>query len=165
MYFSPKQKSEFTALKGKFLSRIGANDEAERAFSHATQLEMNHHEAWTSWGQFYDKLFREKPTDVVMACRVVDCYIQAAKLLPPSRARKLISRILWLLSCDSSDGKISSNLGNYLIKNELVLPQWLPFVPQMIQALSYPEMDVICNVLLRIGQTQPQVALFLLSIL
>ena len=59
------------------------------------------------WGFYNDQMFKEEPQDMERAAAAVSCYLEAAGLYKNAKSRKLLSRILWLLSVDTNENGVS----------------------------------------------------------
>jgi transformation/transcription domain-associated protein len=154
MYFGTQQKAEFFTLKGMFLAKLKLNEEANQAFATAIQIDLTLPKAWAEWGQYSDRLFQEDAADVTKAGNAVSCYLQAAGLFKNGRARKMLSRVLWLLSLDDAQGTISSAFDSY--KGEVPTWYWISFIPQLLTSLSHKEARHARQVLIKIAKTFPQ---------
>ncbi|ORY74856.1 FAT domain-domain-containing protein, partial [Protomyces lactucae-debilis] len=154
MYFGTQQKAEFFTLKGMFLAKLKLNEEANQAFATAIQIDLTLPKAWAEWGQYSDRLFQEDAADVTKAGNAVSCYLQAAGLFKNGRARKMLSRVLWLLSLDDAQGTISSAFDSY--KGEVPTWYWISFIPQLLTSLSHKEARHARQVLIKIAKAFPQ---------
>ena len=155
MYFNGPQKAEFFTLKGMFLAKLHLHDEANQTFNLAVSMDMSFPKAWAEWGEYHDRMFKENPADLTIAANAVSCYLQAAGLYKSAKVRKLLVRILWLLSLDDSAGTISKAFDNY--KGEIPTWYWITFVPQLLLTLSQREARYVRVILLKIAKTYPQV--------
>lgn len=158
MFFAAPQKAEFFTLKGMFMAKLGLNEEANHAFATAIQMDLNLAKAWTEWGRYNDRMFRDKPTDIFSAGNAVSCYLQAAGLYKNSKVRKLLIRVLWLLSCDDASGTVSQAFEGY--KGEAPIWYWITFIPQLLQSLSHREAKYARRLLMQIAKTFPQVSIY-----
>lgn len=154
MYFGTQQKAEFFTLKGMFLAKLKLNEEANQAFATAIQIDLTLPKAWAEWGQYSDQLFQEDPSELTKAGNAVSCYLQAAGLYKNGRARNMLSRVLWLLSLDNSEGTIASAFDSY--KGEVPTWYWITFIPQLLTSLSHKEARHARQILIRIAKTFPQ---------
>ncbi|GJN92776.1 hypothetical protein Rhopal_005814-T1 [Rhodotorula paludigena] len=158
MYFNGPQKAEFFTLKGMFLAKLHLHDEANQTFNLAVSMDMSFPKAWAEWGEYHDRMFKENPTDLNIAANAVSCYLQAAGLYKNAKVRKLLVRILWLLSLDDAAGTISKAFDNY--KGEIPTWYWITFVPQLLLTLSQREARYVRVILLKIAKTYPQALFF-----
>ncbi|KAL4999408.1 hypothetical protein BDV10DRAFT_193620 [Aspergillus recurvatus] len=126
-YFGAQQKAEFYTLKGMFLAKLNHVNEANEAFG-----------AWSEWGQYSDQRFKNDPSD----------YELASNANPKSR--KLLSRILWLLSLDNDEGAVATAFENF--KGDTPL----------LTSLSHREARLCKAVLVKIAKLYPQALFFLL---
>ncbi|KAJ8604234.1 hypothetical protein MRB53_041886 [Persea americana] len=154
MYFGTQQKAEFFTLKGMFLAKLKLNEDANQAFATAIQIDLTLPKAWAEWGQYSDRLFQEDSTELTKAGNAVSCYLQAAGLYKNGRARSMLSRVLWLLSLDDTEGTIASAFDSY--KGEVPTWYWVTFIPQLLTSLSHKEARHARQVLIRIAKTFPQ---------
>lgn len=154
VYFATQQKAEFFTLKGMFLAKLKAQDEANQAFATAVQIDLNLAKAWAEWGHFNDRRSKENPTEMVFANNAISCYLQAAGLYKNGKARKLLCRILWLISLDDSTGTLSSAFESY--RGEVPVWYWITFIPQLLTSLSHKEAKLVRQILIRIAKTYPQ---------
>ncbi|GAA5967961.1 hypothetical protein JCM21900_003879 [Sporobolomyces salmonicolor] len=158
MYFNGPQKAEFFTLKGMFLAKLHLHDEANQTFNLAVSMDMTFAKAWAEWGEYQDRMFKENPTDLNIAANAVSCYLQAAGLYKNAKVRKLLVRILWLLSLDDANGTISKAFDNY--KGEVPTWYWITFIPQLLLALSQREARYVRVILLKIAKAYPQALFF-----
>nr|OQO29722.1 hypothetical protein B0A51_03481 [Rachicladosporium sp. CCFEE 5018] len=155
-YFGQNQKAEFYTLKGMFLSRLDQKGEAHDAFGTALFFDIKLPKAWAEWGRYSDQLFKESPGDLELAGNALSCYLEAAGQYKSAKSRKLLSRILWLLSLDDSDGTLAKNYANF--KGETPLWYWVTFIPQLLNNLSRSEgeANIAHEILTKLAKTYPQ---------
>ena len=154
MFFAAAQKAEFFSLKGMFLNKLGLGDEANQAFATAIQMDLNLPKSWTEWGRYSDRLFREKPTAMHLAANAISCYLQAAGLYKNAKSRKILVRILWLLSCDDGHGTLWQACDNF--NGETPIWYWITFIPQLLQLLSMKDARFVRKLLMQIAKSFPQ---------
>lgn len=160
MFFAAPQKAEFFTLKGMFMARLGLNDDANHAFATAIQMDLNLAKAWTEWGRYNDRLFRDRPTELSAAGNAVSCYLQAAGLYKNAKVRKVLIRVLWLLSCDDNKGTVWQAFEAF--KGDAPIWYWITFIPQLLQSLSHKEAKFARKMLMSIAKTFPQSLYFYL---
>lgn len=153
-YFTNTQKAEFFTLKGMFFAKLNFDSEAERAFSLAVQIDLYLPKAWAEWGYFSDRSYQKDPKDIKNACSALSSYLQAAGLYKNGKTRKLLSRILWLISIEDDSGNIASTFENY--KGEVPVWYWITFIPQLLTALSHKEGKFAHKILIKISRAYPQ---------
>lgn len=154
VYFATQQKAEFFTLKGVFLSKLNQKEEANKAFATSVQIDLNLPKAWAEWGVFNDKRYKENPNDLVYANNAISCYLQAAGLYKNGKTRKLLARILWLISLDDESGTLAQAFENF--KGEVPVWYWITFIPQLLTSLSYKEAKLSRQILIRIAKSFPQ---------
>lgn len=154
VYFAAQQKAEFFTLKGVFLSKLNQKEEANKAFATSVQIDLNLPKAWAEWGVFNDKRYKENPNDLVYANNAISCYLQAAGLYKNGKTRKLLARILWLISLDDASGTLAQAFENF--KGEVPVWYWITFIPQLLTSLSYKEAKLSRQILIRIAKSFPQ---------
>lgn len=159
-YFSSPQKAEFYTLKGMFLAKLDHTNEANEAFGVSLYYDLRLPKAWAEWGQYSDQRFKAEPADMELASNALNCYLEAAGLYKNSKSRKLISRILWLLSLDDEEGKLASAFENF--KGDTPVWYWIAFIPQLLTCLSHREARLCKAVLGKIAKLYPQSLFFLL---
>ncbi|KAI5310276.1 hypothetical protein KEM55_009131, partial [Ascosphaera atra] len=159
-YFSPAQKAEFYTLKGMFLSKLGRTTETDDAFGVALFFDIRSARAWSEWAQFNDQCFKADPNNMELARNAMSCYLEAAGLYKSHKSRKILSRILWLLTLDDKEGTISSIFENF--GGETPVWYWITFIPQLLTGLSQREARLCKAVLGRIAKVFPQSLFFLL---
>lgn len=155
MYFNPGQKAEFFTLKGMFLAKLHLHEEATQTFNLAVSMDMSFPKAWAEWGEYHDRMFKENPHDLNIAANAVSCYLQAAGLYKSAKVRKLLVRILWLLSLDDASGTVAKAFDSY--KGDVPTWYWITFIPQLLLALSQREARYARIILMKIAKTFPQV--------
>lgn len=159
-YFGAQQKAEFYTLKGMFLAKLNHTNEANEAFGVALYYDLRLAKAWAEWGQYSDQRFKADPSDMELASNAVSCYLEAAGLYKSAKSRKLLSRILWLLSLDNEEGKIAAAFENF--KGDTPVWYWITFIPQLLTSLSHREARLSKAVLVKIAKLYPQSLFFLL---
>ena len=155
-YFGQQQKAEFYTLKGMFLSKLNQKDEAHDAFGTALFFDIKLPKAWAEWGRYSDYLFKEDPSNIELASNSMSCYLEAAGQYKSSKSRKLLSRILWLLSLDDAEGTLAKTYGNF--KGDQPLWYWVTFIPQLLNNLSRTEgeANIAQQILTSLAKTYPQ---------
>lgn len=159
-YFGPQQKAEFFTLKGMFLAKLNHKDEANDAFGTALYYDIRLPKAWAEWGYYNDSMFKAEPDNIERASAAVSCYLEAASLFKNAKSRKLLSRVLWLLSIDGPDGRICQAFEEF--KGETPVWYWITFIPQLLTSLSHREARVSRAILVKIAKIYPQALYFLL---
>ncbi|KAJ5908627.1 PIK-related kinase FATC [Penicillium taxi] len=159
-YFGPQQKAEFYTLKGMFLAKLDHVNEANEAFGVALFYDLRLAKAWSEWGQYSDQRFKSDFSDYELASNAVSCYLEAAGLYKSAKSRKLLSRILWLLSLDNDEGQIAKSFEEF--KGDTPVWYWITFIPQLLTSLSHREARLCKAVLVKIAKLYPQALFFLL---
>ena len=154
VYFATQQKAEFFTLKGMFLNKLNQTEEANKAFATSVQIDLNLPKAWAEWGKFNDRRFKESPNDVVYANNAISCYLQAAGLYKNGKARRLLARVLWLISLDDGSGAMVLAFESF--RGEVPVWYWITFIPQLLASLSYKEAKLVRQILIRISKSFPQ---------
>ncbi|KAI0464209.1 hypothetical protein LJB42_001813 [Komagataella kurtzmanii] len=154
VYFATQQKAEFFTLKGMFLAKLNAKDEANQAFATAVQIDLNLPKAWAEWGFFNDRRFKENPEEIFHAKNAISCYLQAAGLYKDGKTRKLLCRILWLISLDDASGSLAKTFEDH--HGESPVWYWITFVPQLLTSLSHKEAKIVRHILIQIAKSYPQ---------
>ena len=157
-YFSASQKAEFYTLKGMFLEKLKENTDADGAFGTALYFDITAAKAWAEWGYFNERKFKEDPNDLNAARQALTSYLQAVGSYKSHKCRKLISRILWLLTLDNNEGVIASGFDDY--KGETPVWYWITFIPQLLSGLGYKEAPRLLQILLKIARSFPQALYF-----
>lgn len=157
-YFGPNQKAEFYTLKGMFLEKLGSREEAAEAYGMALFFDIKLPKAWAEWGYYNDRLFKENPNDYQYARNALSCYLEAAGLFKNAKSRKLLTRILWLLSLDDAEGSLSAQFDDY--KGETPVWYWITFIPQLLTGLGHKEASKAQGILSKIAKAYPQALYF-----
>ena len=157
-YFGQQQKAEFFTLKGMFLAKLKRNDEANDAFGTALWYDIRLPKAWAEWGRYNDSMFKVEPDNMERAAAAVSCYLEAAGLFKNAKSRKLLSRILWLLSVDNSENRVSQAFEEF--KGDTPVWYWITFVPQLLTSLNHREARLARNILIKIAKIYPQALYF-----
>ncbi|KAI1475863.1 hypothetical protein F4774DRAFT_269598 [Daldinia eschscholtzii] len=153
-YFNNQQKAEFFTLKGMFLEKLNQKEDADAAYGTALYYDIGKAKAWAEWGYFNDRKFKEDPTDLNSARQALTSYLQAIGSYKSGKARKLIARILWLLSLDDSNGTIAAGFDDY--KGETPVWYWITFIPQLLTGMAHKEAPKVHAILLKIAKAYPQ---------
>ncbi|KAL8839523.1 MAG: hypothetical protein Q9176_004384 [Flavoplaca citrina] len=159
-YFGQQQKAEFFTLKGMFLDKLDHKLEANDAFGTALYYDIRLPKAWAEWGFYNDQMFKAEPHNMERASAAVSCYLEAAGLYKNSKSRKLLSRILWLLSVDTAENRISQAFEDF--KGDTPVWYWITFIPQLLTSLSHREAKLSRSILVKIAKSYPQALFFLL---
>ncbi|KAM7198003.1 hypothetical protein V8F33_005270 [Rhypophila sp. PSN 637] len=157
-YFSSPQKAEFYTLKGMFLEKLKNKEEADSAYGTALYFDITAAKAWAEWGYFNDRKFKEDPSDLGAAKQALTSYLQAASSYKNHKSRKLIARILWLLSLDDANGTIASGFDDF--KGETPIWYWITYIPQLLTGLGHKEAPRVQAILLKIAKSYPQALYF-----
>lgn len=155
-FFSGPQKAEFFTLKAMFFAKLDRADEATQTFSSAITLDMGFAKAWAQWGEYHDNLFKRNSNNLTHAADAVSCYLQAAGLYKNAKVRKLLVRILWLLSLDDVQGTVAKSFDTF--KGDVPTWYWVSFIPQLLQSLSHREAKYARIILMKIARAFPQVS-------
>lgn len=161
MYFVTQQKAEFYTLKGMFLAKLKQDDEANSAFATAVQIDLSLAKAWAEWGHYNDRKFKESNGDLTLACHAVGCYLQAASLFKNGKTRKVLARVLWLMSLDDEQGVVAKAWAGF--KGEVPVWYWITFLPQLLTSLSHREARNARDILIRVAKMYPQVVFLIRS--
>ncbi|KAK9475364.1 uncharacterized protein V1510DRAFT_427714 [Dipodascopsis tothii] len=153
VYFGAQQKAEFFTLKGMFLAKLDMLEDANQAFATAVQIDLNLPKAWAEWGYYNDHRFKSEK-DIVHAGHAISCYLQAAALYKNGKARKLLGRILWLISLDDSTNTLAHTFDNY--RGEVPVWYWITYIPQLLTSLSHKEARLARKILIKIAKSYPQ---------
>lgn len=155
-YFGPQQKAEFYTLKGMFLSKLNQKEDATDAFGTALFFDIKLPKAWAEWGRYSDNLFKEEPTNLEHAGNALSCYLEASGQYKSAKSRKLLSRILWLLSLDDADGSLAKKYMEF--KGDHPWWYWVTFIPQLLTNLARTETeaDIAHSILNSLAKTYPQ---------
>ncbi|KAL8725777.1 MAG: hypothetical protein Q9166_007142 [cf. Caloplaca sp. 2 TL-2023] len=159
-YFGQQQKAEFFTLKGMFLDKLNHKEEANDAFGTALYYDIRLPKAWAEWGFYNDQMFKAEPQNMERASAAVSCYLEAAGLYKNAKSRKLLSRILWLLSVDTAENRISQAFEEF--KGDTPVWYWITFIPQLLTSLSHREAKLSRSILIKIAKGYPQALFFLL---
>ncbi|KAG5959424.1 hypothetical protein E4U57_000715 [Claviceps arundinis] len=157
-YFNPQQKAEFYTLKGMFLEKLNQKEEADSAYGTALYFDIGAAKAWAEWGYFNDRKFRDDASDLNAARQALTSYLQAAGSYKSAKSRKLLARILWLLSLDDSKGTIAMGFDDF--KGETPVWYWITFIPQLLTGLGHKEAPRMYQILLSIAKSYPQALYF-----
>lgn len=123
-FFSKEMTAEFYALKGLLLAQIGKSDEANKAFSAATQMHDTLIKAWALWGDYLEHIFTRGTRQMSLGVSAMTCFLHACRHQNESKSRKYLAKVLWLLSYDDSNCLMDA-LDKYAVG---VPPlQWLPW--------------------------------------
>ncbi|KAF2455722.1 hypothetical protein BDY21DRAFT_71272 [Lineolata rhizophorae] len=157
-YFGQNQKAEFYTLKGMFLNKLGQKNEANDAFGSALYFDIKLPKAWAEWGHYNDALFKEDPGNLEKASSAISCYLEAASQYKNAKSRKLLGRILWLLSLDNSEHVLSNAFEEF--KGDTPIWYWITYIPQLLTSLSRPEAHIAREILSKIAKNYPQALYF-----
>ena len=153
-YFGAQQKAEFYTLKGMFLAKLGQRTEANEAFGSALFFELKLPKAWAEWGRYNDMLFKEDPTSLDKAEAALSCYLEAASQFKNAKSRKLLGRVLWLLSLDNPERRLAEKFEEF--KGDTPAWYWITYIPQLLNSLSRPEAPIARQILGKLAKTYPQ---------
>lgn len=153
-YFGAQQKAEFYTLKGMFLAKLGQKNDANDAFGSALYFDIKLPKAWAEWGRYNDNLFKEDPSNLEKAAAAISCYLEAASQFKSAKSRKLLGRVLWLLSLDNSEHTLAKTYESF--KADTPAWYWITYIPQLLNSLSRPEAPIARQVLGKLAKTYPQ---------
>lgn len=147
-YFSREMTAEFSALKGLLLARSGSSDEANKAFSAATQMNDSLVKAWALWGEYLEQIFT-KERQMHYGTSAIICFLQACRSQTEYKSRKYVAKILWLLSYDDKCNTLMDAIDKYSIG--IQSSHWLPWISQLLCCLVQYEGTVILNLLSQVN--------------
>ncbi|OAL46795.1 hypothetical protein IQ07DRAFT_682920 [Pyrenochaeta sp. DS3sAY3a] len=153
-YFGPQQKAEFYTLKGMFLAKLGQKNEAGEAFGTALYFDIKLPKAWAEWGRYNDMLFKEEPQNLERAEAALSCYLEAASQFKNAKSRKLLGRVLWLLSLDNPERKLAEKFEEF--KGDTPAWYWITYIPQLLNSLARQEAPIARSILGKLAKTYPQ---------
>ncbi|KAF2703422.1 hypothetical protein K504DRAFT_451614 [Pleomassaria siparia CBS 279.74] len=153
-YFGAQQKAEFYTLKGMFLAKLGHKTEANDAFGSALFFDIKLPKAWAEWGRYNDMLFKEDPSNLDKAEAALSCYLEAASQFKNAKSRKLLGRVLWLLSLDNAERRLGEKFEEF--KGDTPAWYWITYVPQLLNSLTRPEAAIARQILAKLAKTYPQ---------
>lgn len=153
-YFTQLQKAEFYTLKGMFLDQLNQKNEANEAYGMALYFDLKLPKAWAEWGKYNDAIFKQEPKNLEKAAAAISCYLEAASLYKNHKSRKLLGRVLWLLSLDGSEGELKDAFNSF--KGDTPVWYWITYIPQLLLGLSRPEAPVCARILGALAKTYPQ---------
>lgn len=163
-FFTREMAAEFLALKGLLLALSGSSDEANKAFSAATQMQDTLIKAWSLWGDYLEQIFTRDRTDpresrqMNLGVSAMVCFLHACRNQSESKSRKYLAKVLWLLSFDDEKCQLKDTLEKYAVG---VPPlHWLPWIPQLLCCLVQYEGAVILNLLSQVGRMFLQAVYF-----
>ena len=156
-YFRPEQKAEFYTLKGMFLEKLGSKAEADEAFGLALYFNLKLAKAWAAWGQYSDNKFKAEPGNIIHAATALGCYLEAAGLFKNGKSRKMLSRVLWLISLDDAHGTVERAFESF--KGETPVWYWITFLPQLLTSLSHKEARISHVIMKKVAKVYPQVCM------
>ena len=157
-YFGQQQKAEFYTLKGMFLNKLGNKAEANDAFGSALYFDIKLAKAWAEWGNYNDQLFKEDPKNLEKASSAISCYLEASSLYKNHKSRKLLGRILWLLSLDNGERQLAKAFEEF--KGDTPVWYWITYIPQLLADLSRPEASIARQILGKLAKAYPQALFF-----
>ncbi|KAF2448613.1 hypothetical protein P171DRAFT_518105 [Karstenula rhodostoma CBS 690.94] len=153
-YFGNQQKAEFYTLKGMFLAKLGQSNDSNDAFGTAMIFDLKLPKAWAEWGRYNDMLFKEDPSTLDKAEAALSCYLEAASLYKNAKSRKLLGRVLWLLSLDNPERRLAEKFEAF--QGDTPAWYWITFIPQLLNSLSRPEAPIARSILGKLAKTYPQ---------
>ncbi|KAF2646609.1 hypothetical protein P280DRAFT_464812 [Massarina eburnea CBS 473.64] len=153
-YFGNQQKAEFYTLKGMFLAKLGQKSEANDAFGMAMIFDLKLPKAWAEWGRYSDMLFKEDPSTLEKAEAALSCYLEAASLYKNAKSRKLLGRVLWLLSLDNPERQLATKFEEF--QGDTPAWYWITYIPQLLNSLSKSEAPIARSILGKLAKTYPQ---------
>ena len=157
-YFGQQQKAEFFTLKGMFLAKLDQKEQANDAFGTALYYDIRLPKAWAEWGLYNDNEFKAHPHEYATGTAALSCYLEAAGLYKSAKSRKLLGRVLWLLSIDTPDGQMIKAYQEF--RGDTPVWYWITFIPQLLTSLSHSEALVTRGILNLIARKYPQALYF-----
>jgi transformation/transcription domain-associated protein len=137
-----------------FLAKLGQKNEAGEAFGTALYFDIKLPKAWAEWGRYNDMLFKEEPQNLERAEAALSCYLEAASQFKNAKSRKLLGRVLWLLSLDNPERKLAEKFEEF--KGDTPAWYWITYIPQLLNSLSRQEAPIARSILGKLAKTYPQ---------
>jgi transformation/transcription domain-associated protein len=137
----------------------GHSEEANKAFSAATQTHDTLIKAWALWGDYLEHIFTSRePRRMDIGVSAMTCYLHGCRQQNETKSRKYLAKVLWLLSFDDEEMSLMKTLDKYAVG---VPPlHWLPWIPQLLCCLVQYKGNVILNLLNQVGRMYPQAVYF-----
>jgi len=171
--FSVGQKAKLFAIKGDFYRRMGYFEDANQAYSRALATAGDSGSSWLAWFLHCDRVQQENGGDTGWTESAMNCLFMAIRF-GNRKARHLLGRALYLLAMDGKrrpmpeipDGEGSAPAekrvcGVFDVFLDLIpVWVWLPWISQLIGALSRTEASRARAILVRISQHYPQAIFF-----
>eukprot|EP00002_Diphylleia_rotans_P036225 TRINITY_DN7963_c0_g1_i1.p1 TRINITY_DN7963_c0_g1~~TRINITY_DN7963_c0_g1_i1.p1 ORF type:complete len:3345 (+),score=544.19 TRINITY_DN7963_c0_g1_i1:49-10083(+) len=143
-YFGKSQKAEFFRLKAEFQHLFGQNDDANSSFAVATQTDDNLASGWISWALFCDNVYQQDRKKIGWAESAMSCFLTAARL-KSDRARRLLARVLVLLTYDDDFGFLAKSVDGHI--DFIQSWVWLTWAPHMLHSLQYGDNPLFRRIL------------------
>jgi len=183
-YFQRSQNSEFFALKGMVLHKLGKWKDANKSFSTSLSLCDDLGMAWEAWAVYCDDMFKrvresvrqlkesrgsasapkrpktEKNASTEQNARewgksAMTCYLNACRsYIDDEKVKKMIARALLMLSMDDHTSDIGLTFGRLVEGIDIAV--WRFWIPQLITSLSRPEAKFVHGILVRLAKWYPQ---------
>jgi transformation/transcription domain-associated protein len=99
-------------------------------------------------------LFKEEPQNLERAEAALSCYLEAASQFKNAKSRKLLGRVLWLLSLDNPERKLAEKFEEF--KGDTPAWYWITYIPQLLNSLSRQEAPIARSILGKLAKTYPQ---------
>lgn len=139
-YFTKENVAELISLKANFLQLTNRYDDANHLYSFSIYLNDSQPKLWGAWGDYLTQAYVDV-TSRSFASRSIEIAESALIALlhaarhqgGEAKARKYISKILWLLSYDSEKRVLFAQFDTYA----QVIPaqNWITWIPQLITLL------------------------------
>jgi len=127
-------------------SRQSMISHAQEAYSQALQIDHTLGKAWAVWGNFNDQLLKDSPNEVKLGMRAMVCYLHACQTERADRSKRLLARVLNLLAQDAQrEGALAQSFDEHW--EAVPTWYWITYIPQLLNALSRPEINQVYSVL------------------
>ncbi|ODM97644.1 Transformation/transcription domain-associated protein, partial [Orchesella cincta] len=145
-YFGKETISEYLALKGQLLVKMGEDEEANKAFSASCHLvPENLGKNWALWGEYLEICFisQGKPE---LGISAITAFLRACQSFAKNegKARKYIAKVVWLLGSYADENGTDSVLEWC---EQIPSIQWLIWIPQLLTMLVEKDGKVVSNIL------------------
>jgi transformation/transcription domain-associated protein len=157
--FQAESKSLLFAYKGHLHTYLGNFAEANKAFGFAVDLCDSQAKSWAYYGDYMENIFKKNYQRTnAPGVSAVTCFLHASREHNELKARKHIAKIIWLLTYESARPEMLKAFENYMMSIPMI--NWLPWIPQLFNALVQYECDTIMNLINQIAKLFPQAVYF-----
>ncbi|VDK71443.1 unnamed protein product [Litomosoides sigmodontis] len=170
--FTKENIAKLYCLRGRILTKLQKYEDASYSYKTATLLHENvagGNSVWLHWADFLESRLDAENTEEAALNAGMEALVglmEGARMENELRARKYVSRLLWLMKKLSVYGcRTQKEVDVKLEKHGSGIPanNWLPWLPQLVAELQLHPSLAIARIISHVGESSEQQVLYAIA--